>query len=56
MGYDLSLNALYQTEWFAGVLVWLWLADPTDGGLSSDSFSPKGKPAAGVLAKYWTAN
>jgi hypothetical protein len=56
LGYDLSLNALYQTEWFAGVFVWLWLADPTDGGLSSDSFSPKGKPAAGVLAKYWTAD
>jgi hypothetical protein len=51
--YDLSLKALYAEPWFAGVLVWLWQADPTHGGLSDDTFCPRGKPSIEVLAKYW---
>ena len=40
---------------FSGAYAYLWSSDPTQGGLADSSFSPRGKPAEGVLRKWWGA-
>jgi hypothetical protein len=38
-----------------GLFWWLWSADPTSGGTSDSTYSPHGKPAEGVLRRYYGA-
>ena len=42
--YAAWLDVYYRQPWFDGVLFWIWKADPTAGGMTSNSFSPQGKP------------
>jgi len=44
LAYTAWLQVYYAQPWFDGFLFWIWKADPTAGGLSSNSFSPQGKP------------
>ena len=48
------MAALFAQDWFAGIQIWLWRADPTHGGSESDTYSPHGKSAAAVVSKWYT--
>jgi hypothetical protein len=37
----------------AGVYFWIWYTSPTWGGLHNSDFTPRGKPAEGVLAGWY---
>lgn len=50
--YESLLESLYPQSWFLGVNWWLWRADPTHGGTSDYTFTPRGKPAEEVL-RHW---
>eukprot|EP01084_Bolivina_argentea_P021442 39843_1 len=52
--YEGLFRSIYLQEWFGGVVWWLWRSDPYHGGPVDDSFTPRGKPAAEILKKYWT--
>ena len=39
----------------AGIYFWIWYTSPTWGGLRNSDFTPRGKPAEGVLAGWYRA-
>ncbi len=47
------VQALYPYDWFDGVYLWLWRADPSAGGGCDASYTPQGKEAAEVLKRLW---
>lgn len=51
--YEALLESLYPEPWFLGVNWWLWRSDPTHGGTSDYTFTPRGKPAEEVLRKWY---
>ncbi len=44
---------MYPYDWFDGVYLWLWRADPSAGGRSDGSYVPQGKEAAAMLKRFW---
>jgi len=54
LAYNAWLHTYYQQSWFDGFLFWIWKADPTAGGMTSNSFSPQGKPAVlSAIKAFW---
>jgi hypothetical protein len=50
-GYEAFFRAVWHRPWFAGAYVWKWFPDGArDGG---GGFSPQGKPAEAVLARWY---
>eukprot|EP01050_Picozoa_sp_SAG11_P027067 SAG11_NODE_6711_length_1261_cov_1.925990_3_plen_136_part_00 len=41
-----------DASWFAGVLWWMWRSDPSSGGFSDLTFTPRGKPAAAEMKQF----
>lgn len=50
------VKATYETlinePWFKGLVWWYWETNPDKGGVSDRNFTPKGKPAADIIASY----
>lgn len=40
-------------EWFRGMFIWNWRADPNQGGLDDINYTPHGKPAEDILKFYY---
>ncbi|HET9888184.1 MAG TPA: hypothetical protein VFR10_11805 [bacterium] len=53
--YWAALAATAEQSWITGLYWWNWPA-LEHGGEASDSFTPRGKPAAALLQDVWTAN
>ena len=52
--YEALITALYPHDWFEGVYLWLWRADPAAGGRSDADYTPQNKPASEeVLKRLW---
>jgi hypothetical protein len=45
-----------EREWFRGLFIWNWLADPNQGGLDDTNYTPHGKPAEEILKYYFQMN
>lgn len=54
--YEATFQAVNHQTWFAGSLWWAWSSNYQDGGASDSGFSPKEKPAAAVLLKYFSSS
>jgi hypothetical protein len=55
-----ALFSAFQAAWtglpgFQGSYVWHWPSDPTAGGTSDSSFTPRGKEAEAVLRRWYGA-
>jgi hypothetical protein len=44
-----------EVPWLAGAYFWVWSASPTWGGPHNSDFTPRGKPAEGVLTGWYRA-
>jgi hypothetical protein len=42
-----------QREWFRGLFIWNWLADPNQGGLHDPNYTPHGKPSEDIMKRYF---
>ncbi len=42
-----------EREWFRGMFIWNWLADPNQGGPDDPNYTPHGKPAEQILKYYY---
>ncbi len=42
-----------EREWFRGMFIWNWLADPAQGGMQDWNYTPHGKPAEEILKYYF---
>lgn len=52
--YQAALGALAPRPWFLGLFVWKYFSDPFDGTQEArEGFSPRGKLAEGVLARWF---
>jgi hypothetical protein len=51
--YEAMMKALWGKPWFAGIYWWKWPTDLSDGGPNDNQFTPNGKPAAHVIAKWY---
>ena len=49
--YEATLLAMMQTDFIDGIYFWAWGIGP--GGPDDGSHTPRGKPAAEVLRRYW---
>lgn len=56
MCYEALFRAVNEQPWFSGSLWWAWSSNYQEGGDTDDGFSPRGKPAAQVLKKWWSSN
>ncbi|HVG09564.1 MAG TPA: hypothetical protein VNM67_17820 [Thermoanaerobaculia bacterium] len=50
--YEVVFQAFYRKPWLAGLHWWKW-PTPGRGSMEDPSFSPLGKPALGVLEKWY---
>lgn len=53
--YWAALAATAQESWITGLYWWNWPA-LEEGGISSASYTPRGKPAAALLEEAWTSD
>eukprot|EP01090_Pellita_catalonica_P023789 TRINITY_DN9990_c0_g1_i2.p1 TRINITY_DN9990_c0_g1~~TRINITY_DN9990_c0_g1_i2.p1 ORF type:complete len:508 (+),score=36.62 TRINITY_DN9990_c0_g1_i2:51-1574(+) len=51
--YEAALQVFAGESYCKGFYWSLWKSDPTAGGPSDSTFSPQGKPAEGVLRRYY---
>jgi hypothetical protein len=51
--YEATLRTLMGRPWLAGLYFWKWPIDGGGGGPEDPEYTPLGKPAAGVLARYY---
>lgn len=49
-----QLNPVAEQGWLQGAYFWVWYTNPAGGGLANSDFTPRGKPAADVLAAWFT--
>lgn len=49
--YRAFLSTMGSARWFAGAMVWKW--HPDAGGRRRSAFTPQGKPAEGVLQRWF---
>lgn len=54
--YEAMFRALWEKPWLAGLYWWKWPTMLEDGGTSDDGFTPNGKPAAAVVARWYGKN
>jgi len=52
--YLALFQAVQGQDWLAGLFIWGWLTDPTNGGPGDSAFSPNDKPASALLNAFWT--
>lgn len=53
--YSAALSVWNRVPWLEGIYWWAWSADATEGGRGDPGYSPQGKPALGVLTKWYGA-
>jgi hypothetical protein len=53
--YRCIRDVLGETAWLDGTYFWIWSTSPTWGGPHNSDFTPRGKPAEGVLAGWYQA-
>jgi arabinogalactan endo-1,4-beta-galactosidase len=53
MAYQVMFEAMWDKPWFYGFYWWKWPTVPTIGGKRHAGFTPKGKPAASVVAEWY---
>ena len=53
--YQAVFEALSGKNWWRGVYWWVWLANPLQGGLSDNGYTPNLKPAENVLRANYGA-
>jgi hypothetical protein len=52
--YEAFFHTFWDEEWFAGAFFWKWYpALPTDERATNVDYSPQGKPAGQVLARWY---
>ncbi len=51
--YEATFRALWPQPWLAGLYFWKWPLDGRGGGPGDPEYTPRGKPAARVLASYY---
>jgi len=51
--YEIMFRALWGKPWLAGIYWWKWPTMLEDGGPNDDGFTPNGKPAAAVVARWY---
>lgn len=54
--YEAVFRALWGRPWLAGIYWWKWPTTLDDGGMDDDGFTPNGKLAAAVVAKWYGMN
>ncbi len=52
-GYEALYQELWGEEWLAGGFLWKWHFSEEAGGLESGDWTPQGKPATEVIAKWY---
>lgn len=50
--YQALYESFFPYPWWQGVVWWNWDTDPKVNGLDNKAYSPRGKPAAAVIAYY----
>ena len=53
--YQALLDALDPEDWVAGVFLWKWPSGGQPSGPADGSFTPRGKPAEGVMSRAFDA-
>ncbi|MCP4458329.1 MAG: hypothetical protein GY816_09960 [Cytophagales bacterium] len=53
--YEALYQSVWQRDWMAGGFLWKWHVrdDPKFGGTSNRRYTPQGKPASKVIAKWY---
>jgi hypothetical protein len=54
--YEAAFRALWGQPWLEGIYWWKWFIDPDAGGPNDSGFTPQGKEAERVLARWYGAN
>jgi len=56
IAYEALFQSVWQRDWMAGGFLWKWHLrdDPKFGGLENRRYTPQGKPAAKVIAKWYS--
>jgi len=49
--YEALVRALERETWIAGVFWWKWFSSDAVGGAGDGSYTPRGKPAEGVMTR-----
>jgi len=50
--YEALFETFWDKPWFIGAYWWAWGIDPTEGGPSDSSYTPRRKPAEDVI-RFW---
>lgn len=53
--FSALFSVAYTQPWFAGVFIWAWTNDPSDGGPTDRGFSPHNKTAEAVIHSVYSA-
>lgn len=51
--YRLWMRTFWDQTWFAGIFWWQWFADPDYGHPADNTYTFRGKPAAGVVREFF---
>lgn len=51
--YEIIFRAFYHQPWLAGIYWWKWPTTLEDGGRNHTGFTPNGKPAEAVVARWY---
>jgi hypothetical protein len=51
--YEAAFRALWDQPWLRGIYWWKWFIEPEAGGPNDNGFTPQGKEAAQVLARWY---
>lgn len=51
--YRAVLEALWERPWFCGMYWWKWHSDMAHGGPTDGDFTPRRKPAEGILSEWY---
>ena len=51
--YRIIFETYWPRSWFYGLYWWKWFSDPTNAGPGGDAWTPRGKPAEGVVAEWF---
>jgi len=54
--YDALFSFWGGVPYFSGVSLWQWSSDPNAGGVNDGDYTPQGKPAQDVMAKWFAGN
>jgi hypothetical protein len=51
--YRITFETYWPRPWFYGLYWWKWFSDPANAGPGGDAWTPRGKPAEGVVADWF---